>query len=481
MNNDDLTLQVSPDNVAIVKDEEKCIKCGYCVRVCRNDVTVSRMYELGITKKPICINCGQCANYCPTEAISEKLDYMKVLKLLKNKDKTVVFSFAPAVRVALGEEFGLEPGVNVDKKIISALKKLGAKYVFDITFGADLTVMEEAMELVNRIQENKNLPMFTSCCPAWIKYVEIFYPELIPNLSTCKSPIAMQGSTIKTYFAKMKNINPEDLVNVVIAPCTAKKYEIRRDELNVTKRDTDFVLTTRELARMIKENDINFLNLEDSEFDSPLGLGSGAGVIFGNTGGVAEAALRTAYHFITNKDLKDEDLVFSSVRGMAGVKEAQIEIEGKVIKVAVLNGMKNAKNLIDKMKEEKLDYQFIEVMNCIGGCIAGGGQPKLTLLKMKDGKLKRIDGLYSEDEKMKKRVPNNDYHFQTIKKKYNELGYELKPIYGGYKGHRFQPRQKYDVIEIFGDQRVIAENLNYYELGQILESIGAWNNDTNTE
>ena len=413
MNSDDLTLQVSPDNVAITKDEDKCIKCGYCVRVCRNDVTVSRMYELGITKKPICINCGQCANYCPTEAISEKLDYMKVLKLLKNKDKTVVFSFAPAVRVALGEEFGLEPGVNVDKKIISALKKLGAKYVFDITFSADLTIMEEAMELVNRIED-----------------VEIFYPELIPNLSTCKSPIAMQGSTIKTYFAKMKNINPEDLVNVVIAPCTAKKYEIRREELNVTKQDTDFVLTTRELARMIKENDINFLNLEDSEFDSPLGLGSSAGVIFGNTGGVTEAALRTAYHFITNKDLTDDDLVFSSVRGMAGVKEAQVEIEGKVIKVAVLNGMKNAKNLIDKMKEEKLDYQFIEVMNCTGGCIAGGGQPKLTLLEMKDSKLKRIDGLYSEDEKMKKRVSyKNPDIIKIYKDFYGEVGSSLAHQY----------------------------------------------------
>ena len=366
MNNDDLTLQVSPDNVAIVKDEEKCIKCGYCVRVCRNDVTVSRMYELGITKKPICINCGQCANYCPTEAISEKLDYMKVLKLLKNKDKTVVFSFAPAVRVALGEEFGLEPGVNVDKKIISALKKLGAKYVFDITFGADLTVMEEAMELVNRIQENKNLPMFTSCCPAWIKYVEIFYPELISNLSTCKSPIAMQGSTIKTYFAKMKNINPEDLVNVVVAPCTAKKYEIRRDELNVTKRDTDFVLTT------ISDTINAFLVPH------------------------IKSLIEQGYKVDCAANLVEE---FSE-------------------------------ELIDKMKEEKLDYQFIEVMNCIGGCIAGGGQPKLTLLKMKDGKLKRIDGLYSEDEKMKKRVSyKNPDIIKIYKDFYGEVGSSLAHQY----------------------------------------------------
>lgn len=430
MDAEELALPVASDNPAIKKDASKCIQCGYCVRVCRNDVTVARMYELGITKKPICINCGQCANYCPTESISEKLDYMKVMQLLKDKSKTVVFSFAPAVRVALGEEFGIEPGVNVYKKIIAALRNIGAKYVFDITFSADLTIMEEAMELVNRIKEGKNLPMFTSCCPAWVKYVEIFYPELIPNLSTCKSPIAMQGSTIKTYFAKMKNINSDDLINVVIAPCTAKKYEIKRRELNVTRRDTDFILTTRELALMIKKNNIDFLHLDNSEFDSPLGLGSSAGVIFGNTGGVAEAALRTAYHYITDEDLDDNSLTFSKVRGMSGIKETEVIIGDKAIKVAVANGMKNAKILIDKIKSGTVNYQFVEVMNCTGGCIAGGGQPKLTLMNMKSAKQKRIDGLYSEDSKMKKRVSyKNPDIIKIYKEFYGEVGSSLAHQY----------------------------------------------------
>lgn len=430
MDAEELALPVASDNPAIKKDASKCIQCGYCVRVCRNDVTVARMYELGITKKPICINCGQCANYCPTESISEKLDYMKVMQLLKDKSKTVVFSFAPAVRVALGEEFGIEPGVNVYKKIIAALRNIGAKYVFDITFSADLTIMEEAMELVNRIKEGKNLPMFTSCCPAWVKYVEIFYPELIPNLSTCKSPIAMQGSTIKTYFAKMKNINSDDLINVVIAPCTAKKYEIKRRELNVTRRDTDFILTTRELALMIKKNNIDFLHLDNSEFDSPLGLGSSAGVIFGNTGGVAEAALRTAYHYITDEDLDDKSLTFSKVRGMSGIKETEVIIDDKTIKVAVANGMKNAKILIDKIKSGTVNYQFVEVMNCTGGCIAGGGQPKLTLMDMKSAKQKRIDGLYSEDSKMKKRVSyKNPDIIKIYKDFYGEVGSSLAHQY----------------------------------------------------
>lgn len=407
MKNIELVVPIDKDNVSIERNEEKCIKCGYCKKTCENEVTVARMYELGKTGKPICINCGQCANMCPNESIKEKMDYEEVKKIVKDKSKKIIVSIAPAVRVALGEEFEIKKGTNVEGKIVSALKKLGVDYVFDITFGADLTIMEEAKELVNRIKENKNLPQFTSCCPAWVKYAEIFYPKLLPNLSTAKSPISMQGATIKTYFAKNKNINPKDIVNVVIAPCTAKKYEIKRLEMKDSSiynsiedlRDNDYVLTTRELAKWIREENIDFNSLKEEKFDSPLGKGTGAGVIFGNTGGVMEAALRTAYYFITNKDLPEDAIEFKSVRGMQGLKEAQIDIEGLKIKVAVANGMKNAKVLIDKILKKEAKYHFVEIMNCFGGCINGGGQPKIPIIDMQEVKLKRIEGLYKDDEK----------------------------------------------------------------------------------
>ncbi len=421
MRNAELEVPISINNEAIYKEDNKCISCGYCKDICTNDVTVARMYELHPNMEPVCINCGQCANMCPTEAIREHIDYLKLKEVLHNKEnKKIVMSIAPAVRVALGEEFGLKTGSNTEGLIATTLRKLGADYVFDITFGADLTIMEEAMELVNRIKNNGVLPQFTSCCPAWVKYCEIFYPELINNLSTAKSPIAMQSTLIKTYFTNKENINVEDLINVVIAPCTAKKSEINRKELNHTSKDTDFVLTTRELALLLKEENIDIRNLEETKFDSPLGTGSGAGVIFGATGGVCEAALRTAYFFITGKNLSKDELNFTNIRGMEGIKEAKINIQGKEIKVCVCNGMKNAKVLIDKLLNKEVYYDFIEVMNCIGGCIAGGGQPKITLLNLDHTKLDRIDSLYKEDEQMELRLCHENPEIIEIYNNYLE-------------------------------------------------------------
>ena len=418
---------IANDNVSIKRDMSKCIQCKECKNICDNEITVGRMYDLQKTKfNPICINCGQCSNFCPTEAIGEKIEFNKVKEAIEDKTKTVIISIAPAVRVALGEEFGLEEGSYVEDKIVGALRKLGADYVLDITFGADLTIMEEASELVKRIKENKDLPLFTSCCPAWVKYAEIFYPELLKNLSTAKSPISMQGSIIKTYFANKMKIKPENIVNVVVAPCTAKKYEIRRPEMNKagkylnneTIRDNDYLITTRELAKWIKEEGIDFNNITPSEFDNPLGRGTGAGIIFGNTGGVAEAALRTAYYFITGENLEDDKINFNVARGMQGIKEAQIDINGTIVKVAIANGMKNAKILIDKLLAKEVEYHFIEVMNCNGGCIAGGGQPKTTLAKLEETKKKRINSLYKKDASMKKRLSHQNPDIIEIYKEF---------------------------------------------------------------
>lgn len=421
MRNYELEVPISKNNEALVKENKKCITCGQCKKVCTNDITVARMFEINPKHEPICIDCGQCANICPTEAIHEKFDYLKVKRILKNKKgKTIIFSIAPAVRIALGEEFGLDMGINLENKIPTALKKIGADFVFDITFGADLTIMEEATELVDRIKNNKKLPLFTSCCPAWIKYCEIFYPKLIPNLSSAKSPITMQSTIIKTYFAKKISVNPDDIINIVVAPCTAKKAEIKRKKINYTSWDTNFVLTTRELALLLKEEKINITRLKDTEFDSPLGTGSSSGVIFGSSGGVCEAALRTAYYLLTNKNLKKEELIFNEIRGMSGIKEADIKINDRIIKVAVCNGMKNATELIDKLLKKEVYYDFIEVMNCFGGCIAGGGQPKITLLNMKETKLARMNSLYEEDKKMTLRLCHENPEIITIYKEFLE-------------------------------------------------------------
>lgn len=423
MANKDLEVIIADDNLSIVKEDNKCISCGYCKKVCENEITVARMYDINKSIKPICINCGQCANMCPTESIRERFEYLEVEKHIKNKEKIIIVSIAPAVRVALAEEFGIN-GVNIDKKIVSALKSLGVDYVFDITFGADLTITEEAMELVNRIKNN-DLPMFTSCCPSWVKYAEIFYPSLLPRLSTCKSPITMQSTLIKTYFSKVKNIKPEDIVNIVVAPCSAKKTEVRRKEINRSidsnnnmLNDTDYLLTTRELVRLFKDNNIEISSFEDTEFDSPLGSGSTAGLIFGATGGVAEAAIRTAYYYLTGNNLGNNELTFTSIRGMADLKEAIVTINDKTIRVAVANGMKSATELINKILNKEVEYDFIEVMNCKGGCIAGGGQPKITLLNMQSQKEIRMKTLYDIDNNSTKRLCHENPEIKEIYSKY---------------------------------------------------------------
>ena len=399
----DVRVPIELDNPSIEREESLCIECGMCKNVCQKDINIYGNYSLDKTNdNAICVNCGQCANVCPTNAIHEKYEYPDVKKAILDPNKIVIFSASPSIRVALGEEFGLPFGSVVEGKMVSLLRALGADYVLDTCFAADLTIVEEASELIERItKKNKPLPQFTSCCPAWIKYNEMYHPELLDNISSAKSPISMQGPTIKTYFAKKKGIDPKRIVNVAITPCTAKKYEIRRDEMNSAGkylnepelRDMDYVVTTRELAKWAKEEKIDFDNLEDSKFDSLLGEASGAGIIFGNTGGVMEAALRTAYEYITNKPAPKELYKLEPVRGYEAIKEAFLDIAGIVVNVAVIYGLTNAEKFIKEYMPKK-QYHFVEVMTCPGGCIGGGGQPKTLASKLEEQRKNRIQALY---------------------------------------------------------------------------------------
>ena len=385
---------VSDINPSIQRIDNLCIDCGMCQNICTNITNIS--YDKQLASNPICINCGQCVMHCPTKALVPKYDYKELLNYLNDTNYFVTISVAPAVRVSIGELFGLPAGSFVEHKLVSALRALKFDAVFDLTFGADMTIMEEASELVERIKSKKNLPQFTSCCPAWVKYCEMFHDDLLDNLSTTKSPISIQGTLINTYYQELNNIPKDKIINVMVAPCVAKKMEVKRRELP----GMDYVITVQELALMLQECEIDFNSLKDSDFDPLLGKGSGAGVIFGTSGGVMEAALRAAYYFITNKKAPKKFYNLESIRGISGIKEAEIEIGEYKFKVAAVEGMKN----VEEILKHKKDYAFIEVMNCEGGCIGGGGQPLLPIPQVKANLESRKNSLYQNDAESSIRV-----------------------------------------------------------------------------
>ena len=423
---------------AIIRDTSKCILCGRCVARCkaahglgilgfenRGFHTIVSPAENRSFEDSPCILCGQCVSVCPTGALMEKSEIAKYDEYRK-QGKYMVVQTAPAVRAALGEEFGYKIGTPVTGQMVAALRRLGFDKVYDTNFAADLTIMEEATELLGRIKNGGVLPMITSCSPGWVNYAEINYGELLPHLSSCKSPHQMQGAIIKSYFAEKKGIDPANICVVSIMPCTAKKYEKERPEMEAEGlRDVDVVLTTRELAKLIKRSGMNFAKLPEEEFDQDImGEYTGAGVIFGTTGGVMEAALRTAYHALTGKE--HEAVKFEAVRGMEGLKEAAIEINGQEIKVAVASGMKNAKVLLDQIKEGNSPYTFIEIMGCPGGCVNGGGQPyvKPVFLPNEENNIydtyreKRAQALYKEDERQALRQSHNNTQIQALYKEF---------------------------------------------------------------
>lgn len=398
----DIRVAIEPDNPSIQRLEFKCIKCGNCKTVCTDYIGVCGTYDLKATgDKPICINCGQCANVCPADSITEKIEAYQVMAEIRDEDKIVIFSTSPSVRIALGEEFGMPDGSFVEGKMVALLRRLGADYVLDTNFAADMTIVEEASELLQRITEG-NKPL--------------------PHISSTKSPIGMQGPTIKTYFAKKMGIDPRKIVNVAVTPCTAKKFEIRRGEMNAAGRylgiedirDMDYVITTRELAMLAKDEGIDFAALEDSAYDDLMGQASGAGVIFGNTGGVMEAAIRTAYCYATGKDAPQALYDLRPVRGMDGIREAEVDIEGTKVKVAVVYGTANARKLIEKIKAGEAEYHFVEVMACPGGCIGGGGQPKDKEYKGDALRAARIEGLYKRDSSMKLRLSHENPEIKAL-------------------------------------------------------------------
>jgi iron-only hydrogenase group A len=437
----------------ITNNQEKCVLCGRCVRVCAEiqnihaidfanrgiNTRVSPAFDRSF-KDSVCTTCGQCVNVCPTATLMEH-DYIKeAFEVLNDKSKIKVTQIAPSVRAAIGEYFGIKPGKNWEKETAAALRKLGFDYVFDTQFSADLTIMEEASEFLERVKGKGELPMITSCSSAWMKAMEQFYPDLIPNVSTCRSPMSMMSSIVKTYFAKKIGADPKNIVSIAFMCCVAKKYEAQRPELEVDgMRMTDYALTTRELGWMLKSAGINLPELKGEEFDSPLGMSSGAGTIFGATGGVMEAALRTAYELATGKTLANIDI--EAARGIQGIKEGKIDVGGIEVRFAVAHGLGNAAKLLNDVRRDKNKYHFIEIMACPGGCIGGGGQPyaglgsepfDISLLKL------RAQALYDSD---KGKMIRKSHENPDIKKLYDEfLGKPLsqkahKLLHTHYKQH----------------------------------------------
>ncbi|MBN1942547.1 MAG: iron hydrogenase small subunit [Phycisphaerae bacterium] len=422
---------------AIVRDPAKCILCGRCVRMCEEIQGVAAIDFIGRGSRAkigtafdgglnvsTCVNCGQCVNVCPTGALSERCYIDDVITALNDPTKRVVVQHAPSVSVSLAEEFGSPAGKDVDGQMVTALRRLGFHRVFDTAFSADLTIMEEGSELVHRIKTGGKLPMFTSCSPGWIKFIETFYPQLLPNVSSCKSPQQMLGALIKTFFAEREGVDPANIVSVSIMPCTAKKFECARPEMSRNHvPDVDYVLTTRELGRMLHQFGVNLAALEPSAADTPFGERSSAGKIFGTSGGVMEAAIRSAHFLITGREL--EDLKIQPLRGLKGCKELHVEVDGIKLGAAVVSGLGNARKILDEVVAGRDDLQFIEIMTCPGGCINGGGQPKNIDPAAIEARMK---ALYKIDRDAPLRTSHSNPWIQRIYKEY--LGQPL-----GEKSH----------------------------------------------
>ena len=436
---------------SIIREPDKCILCGRCVRICEEiqgvaaidftrrgfDTMVLPPFEMDLSETT-CVNCGQCTLACPTGALHEVRAVEKVMQTLQEGKKYLVAQAAPAIRVSLGDFYGLPAGTNVTGKVAAALRRMGFRQVFDTDFAADLTIMEEGTELVNRITKNEKLPLFTSCCPAWVKYAEVYYPELLPNISSCKSPQEMMGATIKSYLAKKQNIDPKDIFVVSVMPCTAKKFEAQRPELSSESgvADVDAVITTRQLNRMMRIFGIEFGSLPEEDFDRPFGAPTGSGDIFAASGGVMESALRTAHHLLTGADLEKVD--FEDVRGMEGVKEAVVKVGDRKIRLAVANRLANARQIAERVKQGNAPWDFIEVMACPGGCAGGGGQ----LFGYDPERVqKRITSIYSMEKTRAVRMSYKNPAITSVYKEYfgepgSHTAHEL--LHTGYEPRKVQ-------------------------------------------